>query len=269
MDNDAFVRSFDHYFSYGTWFKDFNPVCKMVFCLCLGFTCFMSYTWQYGLAMVAICYVLAASCGELGEFNKVASKLFVFLLLFMIVIREGSIQGKTVIFSIFGWKWTVEALLNGMNVGATFLGFSCWIVLFFYTTPMRDLTFCLERMGLGHETSYVVLASMQSITDLRKQSNVIMESQKARGIETEGNAFARMKALVPVLSPVLLGAMSSTEEKTLAMEARAFSAKTQHTFLRELPPAKVAHKALAVLAAIYLVGTIILHAMGLNPIAGI
>ena len=38
------------------------------------------------------------------------------------------------------------------------------------------------------------------------------------------------------MSPLLLGAMSSAEEKSIAMDARAFSIDTPHSFLRELRP---------------------------------
>ena len=38
----------------------------------------------------------------------------------------------------------------------------------------------------------------------------------------------------PVISPLMLGAIASAEEKSIAMDARAFSIDTPHTFLREL-----------------------------------
>ena len=50
----------------------------------------------------------------------------------------------------------------------------------------------------------------------------------------EGNIFVRAKAFFPVLSPLMLGAISSAEEKSIAMDARAFSIESEHTFLREL-----------------------------------
>lgn len=85
--------------------------------------------------------------------------------------------------------------------------------------------------------SFVILSSFQTITDLGQNAKVIMESQKARGIETEGNVLKRAAAYIPVMGPLVLNAISSTEEKSIAMDARAFSAPVSHTFLSELPPA--------------------------------
>jgi energy-coupling factor transporter transmembrane protein EcfT len=90
-----------------------------------------------------------------------------------------------------------------------------------------------------------MLASMQNIIDLRKASVTILDSQKSRGIETDGNVFVRTRAFFPTLGPLLLGAIASTEEKVIAMDARAFSVKGKHTFLRELAPVSPREKLLS------------------------
>ncbi len=109
---------------------------------------------------------------------------------------------------------------------------------------MEDLTYSLEKKGVSHMVSFVILSSFQTITDLGQSAQVIMESQKARGIETEGNLLQRAKAYIPVMGPLVLNAISSTEEKSIAMDARAFSAPVEHTFLVELPKAAVGEKIL-------------------------
>ena len=137
---------------------------------------------------------------------------------FTLVIRQFSVEGTTVLFTLFGvFPVTEEALLNGLNTASYLLGFSGAIILFFVTTEMRDLMYALEQKGMSHEVSYIVLASFQTIIDLKKNTELIMESQKARGIE----------------------------EKSIAMDARAFSVKCKHTFLRELKPASAGEKVLA------------------------
>ena len=98
---------------------------------------------------------------------------------------------------------------------------------------------------------------MQAITDLGESSKVIMDSQKARGIETEGGLISRMKAFIPIIGPLVLGAISNTEEKSIAMDARAFSAPVKHTFLRELRKTPAAEKAAIILIDIALVAVIV------------
>jgi len=92
--------------------------------------------------------------------------------------------------------------------------------------------------------------------DLKKNMETIMESQKARGIETEGGIVIRVKAFFPILGPLILGAISGTEEKSIAMDARAFSAKCQHTFLRELKPVPVYEKIIVLLVNLFFAASV-------------
>jgi energy-coupling factor transporter transmembrane protein EcfT len=111
--------------------------------------------------------------------------------------------------------------------------------------------YSLEKKGVSHTVSYIMLASFQTIKDLKKTTNTIMESQKARGIETEGSVKNRMKAFFPVLGPLILGAISGTEEKLIAMDARAFSVECPHSFLRELRPVPFYEKIITAVVDIF------------------
>ena len=128
------------------------------------------------------------------QFMKPFSVIVLIFGFFTLVIRQFSVSGTTVLFELFGvLPVTKEALINGLNTASYLLGFSGAIVLFFVTTEMRDLMYALEKKGVSHEISYIVLASFQTIIDLKKNTDLIMESQKARGIETEGMSLTELK----------------------------------------------------------------------------
>lgn len=241
-----FVQKFFSPQTTGNWFKDLDPLSKLNILLVLAFTALVMQNIVFSIGLCVFYYVLAILIGELKYFNGLFSKLLVTIGIFIIVIRQMTVRGTTVLFSVFGWKWTLEGLLNGLQVGGVILGFSGAVILFYASTEMRDLMYALEQKGVSHASSYVILASFQTITDLRASVQTIFESQKARGIEVEGNIFTRAKAFFPVISPLLLGAMASAEEKSIAMDARAFSLETQHTFLRELRPVPGWEKAMVI-----------------------
>lgn len=231
-----FVQKFFSPQTTGNRFKDLDPLSKLNILLVLAFTALVMQNIAFSVGLCLFYYVLAVFIGELKYFNGLFSKLLVTIGIFIIIIRQLTVKGTTVLFSVFGWNWTLEGLLNGLQVGGVILGFSGAVILFYASTEMRDLMYALEQKGVSHATSYVILASFQTITDLRASVQTIFESQKARGIEVEGNLLTRAKAFFPVISPLLLGAMASAEEKSIAMDARAFSLETKHTFLRELRP---------------------------------
>ena len=52
---------------------------------------------------------------------------------------------------------------------------------------------------------------------------VISESQRARGLDTEGSFRARLRGILPLVGPVILSSLTDVEERSLALESRAFS----------------------------------------------
>ena len=76
------------------------------------------------------------------------------------------------------------------------------------------------------------------ILKMGKQASVILDSQRSRGVETEGNVFVRFKALLPVFIPLVLGSIVNTEERAITLEARGFSIGEKRTILNELKETK-------------------------------
>jgi len=250
--NQEFINTFRDYQRFDNWFLGFNPLSKLNMFFALGLTAMIVKDWRYGFSLCLFYCLLAIIIGKSKSFFKTFGVLVVLFGLFTLIIRQFSVHGSIVLFSVFGlFNVTYEALINGLDMASSLLGFSGALVLFFITTEMRDLMHSLEKHGVSHTASYVILASFQTMKDLKKNMDTIFESQKARGIETEGNIKVRIKAFFPVLGPLILGAISSTEEKSIAMDARAFSAKCKHTFLRELKPVPAYEKAVVVLIDIF------------------
>ena len=92
----------------------------------------------------------------------------------------------------------------------------------------------LQKTGMPNGAAYVFLASIQMIPEMNKRSKVIMQAQRARGIETEGNMWVRTKAFFPTLSPLIISSITDIGDKAATLEARAFSSSIPNTFYRDL-----------------------------------
>jgi energy-coupling factor transporter transmembrane protein EcfT len=103
---------------------------------------------------------------------------------------------------------------------------------------------------MSSTVTFMVLSTFSSITSIKEKLNRVRESQRARGIETEGNLFVKVKSILPVLFPVIISSMTGIEDKTLAMDARAFAADGAHTSLRKIQPVKWSEKTVAVVAVV-------------------
>jgi len=252
-----FINSFNEPELNGNWIKDINPINKINMMVVLGIAPLIVNQYKFGFGMVIFVFFLAMLAGCFREFVSVYWKIFVLFGIFLFLVKAAFSSGETVLFQIWNICITKESIITGLNSISVVLAFSGAVVLFSKITPVYQLTYALEQKGLSHESSFIILSSFQTIIDLGNSAKTIMDSQKARGIETEGNLLQRGKSYIPVMGPLVLNAISSTEEKSIAMDARAFSAPNKHTFLRELPVISNKEKLFIIILDLFLGGVII------------
>lgn len=119
------------------------------------------------------------------------------------------------------------------------VAFALSVAVFSLTTPTDDLLSDLERRGLGRRAVFVVGAAIGTVPRMAERAAEITDSQRARGLDTQGSAWRRVRGLVPLAGPMISGALSEIEERSMALEARGFSAPTRRTVLRILPDSRV------------------------------
>ena len=129
------------------------------------------------------------------------------------------------------WTGATVALQATLRVVA----FGLSAAVFALTTPTDDLLTELERRGLGRRGAYVVGSALGAVPRTVERAREVVDAQRARGLDTEGGLWRRFKGLVPLAGPVVFGALSEVEERTMALEARAFAAPGRRTQLRALP----------------------------------
>jgi len=112
-------------------------------------------------------------------------------------------------------------------------------VLFLFTTLADDLLESMVARGASHRIAFVILSAVQMVPRMQTRAGSILEAQQARGLRIEGSLLRRMRALVPLIGPVLLGSLIDVRERTFALEARGFGARPGRTAYRTVidPPA--------------------------------
>ncbi|MBR0451247.1 MAG: energy-coupling factor transporter transmembrane protein EcfT [Oscillospiraceae bacterium] len=267
MDKE-FINSYNDYVDNGNAWFNLNPLSKLCICLCIGLTAVVVRRWQYGFSLCLLYCIAALLIGIFPRFIKNYFAISIILFFLTIIVRQFSMKEPdfTPFINVFGWQWYKEPFIAALNIVSYIMGCSGALLIFFQTTEMRDIMLALENRGVTHVASYIMLSSMQSVIDMRKSAETILESQKARGIETDGNIMVRMKAFFPILGPILLSAMSGTEEKAIAMDARAFSHEGGHTYLRVLRPISKVEYALDALAILCLIASIVWKVLSLTGV---
>jgi energy-coupling factor transport system permease protein len=105
------------------------------------------------------------------------------------------------------------------------------LLLTLLTTHPGALMTALTQRGMPPALAYVIVTTLQIVPQMRQRASTIIDAQRSRGLETQGSVVRRARALVPLLGPLVLGALVDVEERSLALEARAFSATGTKTSL--------------------------------------
>jgi len=139
--------------------------------------------------------------------------------------------GQTVLLRIGPVTATAEGLALAVEIGARILAISGAITLFYLTTRPADLVVDLERRGISPRVAFVVNASVQTVPAMVERAAQVTAAQRARGLDTEGSLLRRMRGIVPIVGPVILGSIAEVEERTMALEARSFTRPGRRTLL--------------------------------------
>jgi energy-coupling factor transport system permease protein len=129
------------------------------------------------------------------------------------------------------WTGLVAALQATLRVVA----FALSVAVFSLTTATDDLLTDLERRGLGRRGAFVISAAVRTIPRMIERAGEIVDAQRARGLDTQGGPVRRVRGVLPLAGPMISSALADVEERTLALEARAFSAPGARTVIRTLP----------------------------------
>lgn len=96
-------------------------------------------------------------------------------------------------------------------------------------TPLKWVRFPV------HELALIMSIALRFIPTLIDETNRIISAQKARGADFEsGNLIKRIKAIVPILIPLLISAFRRAEELGDAMDARCYTGSKNRTKYKKL-----------------------------------
>lgn len=241
MLNDV---TFGQYYPTKSFLHSMDPRTKLLALIAFIVAIFIADTF-YGMllcAAVLIIAVIAARVPFGSVLRSVKGILFILILTSILnlffhggehpLTPEGSaitIYREAVVYTVF-------LLLR------LFLLVMASAVLTLTTTPVR-LTDGIESLLTPlkwirfpvHELALIMSIALRFIPTLIDETNRIIAAQKARGADFEsGNIFKRIKAVVPILIPLLISAFRRAEELGDAMDARCYSGSKNRTKYKKL-----------------------------------
>jgi energy-coupling factor transport system permease protein len=207
----------------------------------------------------------AIAAGVLGRLARTSLLLALPIALSALIVNVFFFPGAaTVLLRIGPITATAEGLAFALEVLARIMAISGAATLFYLTTRPSDLVADLERRGVSPRVAFVANASVQTVPSMVDRAAQITAAQRARGLDTEGSVWRRVRGIVPIVGPVILGSIAEVEERTMALEARGFSRPGRRTLLRV--PADSAAQAVARWALV--IGLVVLTAARIAGMLG-
>ena len=238
------------------FFKKLYPLTKLYLALALIISAFIIPSHIYDYSMIIICGIIVSFENKLKIYSKriFLSLFWLFTAIFIIqslFIPAGEVWLKFGFISVYK-----EGVMKAIGLTSKLTAIVSALTMLTLITPVKDFTLALEKKGLNSKAAFILMLTLQTIPEMKKQADVIMDSQKARGIETEGNVFVRAKALIPIFIPLVLSSIANTEERAITLEARGFSVGEKRTILYDIEETKN-DKIMKVILAIFIVLSIV------------
>lgn len=240
MLNDV---TFGQYYPAQSFVHRMDPRTKLLALIAFIVLLFVSSNFYSLLACVLVISIaLAAARVPFGRVLK-SVKGIIFIVVFTAVLNLFFHGGETVYAQWWIFKITREGIINTVFLTSRlFFLVMASSVLTLTTTPVA-LTDGIESLLKPlkyirfpvHELALIMSIALRFIPTLIDETNRIIAAQKARGADFEsGNLFKRIKAIVPILIPLLISAFRRADELGDAMDARCYSGSKNRTKYKKL-----------------------------------
>ena len=212
-----------------------HPRTKLVYAGCAVLAAFVSPWLWLSVALFTVSTVLAMLARVTGAYLRLLRAAVLVLFVALFLVQSLFYPGRqTALFSIGPVTVWVEGVQFAVQTAARLLAVVGSMGLLVLTTRPADLVAGLEDWGVSHRFGYAVLLTLQIFPEMQRRVHTILDAQRARAVETEGNLLARARAFLPVLGPLVTSSIVGIETRALALEARGFSAPGRRTRVRPL-----------------------------------
>jgi len=134
--------------------------------------------------------------------------------------------------TIWGFLWLLHVVLPGgrgpeaaLAQGARIGAIATASVYLLHTFDPSAFLDAFAARGWPFAPAYFMVATMQAAPRLRARASGILEAQRARGLRVGRSPLARIRAIVPLTLPLLLGTIAEVDDRALALESRGLGGR--------------------------------------------
>jgi energy-coupling factor transport system permease protein len=149
----------------------------------------------------------------------------------------------TFVFTLVVWTFFGGGTAGTPTRAGFFLGLSTAVrlatflaagLVFLTTTRVEEVAYALGRLGVPYKVGFTLTLAFRLVPVFFDAALAVVQAQRCRGLEFgRGGIVRRLRRFVPVIVPVLIGALRRADRMAMALELRGFnSGRPRTTYLR-------------------------------------
>lgn len=263
--------TFGQYFSSNSVIHRLDPRTKILLLIVDVIFLFLTKNmWSLLICAFQIAFILVLSKVPFRMFLK-NIKTILPIIIFTTVINLFYGNGQAI---ITVWRFTVTTggIWRAVYMASRIILLILLSSVLTYTTTPNDITDAIESLlsflrvfGLRnavHMLAMMMTIALRFIPTLVEETEKIISAQKARGADLEnGKLFDRIRALIPVLIPLLISSVRRAYELAEAMECRCYNGGVGRVRMKRLE-FSVFDLWAWVLNTVFCIGVVILNILG-------
>src|SRR5919202_306438 len=161
-----------------------------------------------------------------------------------------------------------EALLYGVSTALRIIITVIAGMIFLSTTRNEEVAIGLVRLGIPYRFAFAVSTALRLVPTIVEPGLTIGQAQRSRGLDLDsGNIISRIRKHLPLLVPIFVTTVRSTNVFSMALESKGFGASSGRTFFLHTAMSSKDALVLAAFVAL-LAGCIVLRVAGYGGLEG-
>jgi len=137
------------------------------------------------------------------------------------------------------------------------------------TTRNEELVLGMIRMGMPYRVGFAISTSLRLVPTIASSTVTISQAQRSRGLDLDsGNILERIRKFLPLLVPVFISTIRSTNIFGMALESKGFGAREKRTYYLHLQMRPADYAVLA-FSFVFVIASIVFRLMGYGMITGL
>ncbi len=138
--------------------------------------------------------------------------------------------GETQLF----WRISLESMLFAIARTMLMVLMISTGMILISSTRNEELINGMIKLGMPYRVGFAISTALRLVPTIASSTVTISQAQRSRGLDLEsGSIFERIKKFLPLLVPVFISTIRSTNIFGMALESKGFGAREDRTFYLE------------------------------------